>query len=121
MSGTGRKADAGIQLSDFAAIALSVRHENLGDGNITGFRRWAGPISVAASIVFLAGSLATLEVLWIALSPLMAIGFLIWVPAIAMTLRQRKWLWALASLPAISFPLYIFGAIVAACARGDCL
>jgi hypothetical protein len=84
-------------------------------------RRWSGPACVASSIGFLIGALASLDFFWALLWPLLHLGFLCWAAALFVTLRERRWWWAIASLPPISIPLYIFGEIVAACARGNCL
>jgi hypothetical protein len=86
-----------------------------------GVWRWSGSACVAASISFLIGALATLDVLWSLLSPLMPLGFLCWMAALVITLYRRKWWWAVASLPAMGISLSIFAVIAAACARGNCL
>lgn len=86
-----------------------------------GHWRWSGPSCVASSIAFLAGALASLDLLWSPLMVLLPLGLLSWVVTIAIALIQRRWWWAVASLPAMMIPLYIFGEIAAACARGDCL
>lgn len=83
--------------------------------------RWSGLACVASSIGFLIGALASLDLFWSPLSALLPPGLLCWVVTIAVTLRERKWWWAVASLPSLSIPLYIFGQVAAACARGDCL
>lgn len=86
-----------------------------------GLWRWSGPTCVASSIGFLAGALASLDLFWSPLAALLPFGFIGWVVTIVVTLLKRRWWWAVASLPATMIPLYIFGEIAAACARGDCL